>query len=140
MNKTHIYGMLLFLAGIASGMLITWHNPANTPQEPALSIPHMTESIGENITYNLFLYNSGTQEMHIVSVEPIFNEDIGQILTSDDLKIPVNKILQPGSAIEIYGSADINNTNLTKTDILKIETVTEGFNVTSVTSCMLAGY
>jgi hypothetical protein len=145
MNKTYIYSMLLFIAGIAIGMFITW-DLTNVPQEATLSISQMAESIGgaeygnniTNISYKLFLYNSGVQEMHIVSVEPIFNGKLEQMLASDDLKMPVNNKLQPGSAIEIHSIVDINNTNLSKTDILEMDIVTAGFNVTSVTSCMLA--
>ncbi len=139
MNKIHIYNILLFIAGIVIGMLITW-DLANVPQEATLSIPQMAEGIGENITYKLFLYNGGVQEMHIVSIEPIFNRDLRQLLTKDDIKIPVDKVLQPGSAVEIHGTVDLNSKKISKTDILEMETVTEGFNVTSVTSCMLAGY
>lgn len=137
MKQENIYSILLFIAGIAIGSLFTC-DITNEPHEATLSIPHMTEGIGENITYKLFLYNSGVQEMYIISIEPIFNEKLGQILEIDNIIMPVNKMLQPGSAIEIHGIVDLNNTNLSKTDFFEIDTVIVGFNVTSVTSCMLA--
>lgn len=136
MKQENIYSIMLFIAGIAVGSLVTW-NLTNEPQETTLSIPHMTEGIGENITYKLFLYNSGVQEMYIISIEPIFNRKLGRILGTDNVIMPVNKMLQPGSAIEIHGIVDLNNTNLSKTDFLEMDTVTAGFNVTSVTPCML---
>ncbi|WP_370576081.1 hypothetical protein [Methanomethylovorans sp.] len=136
MKQENIYSILLFIAGIAIGSLVTW-DITNEPQEATLSIPHMTEGIGENITYELFLYNSGVQEMYIISIDPIFKGKLGQILGIDNIILPVNKMLQPGSAIELHGIVDLNNTNLSKTDFLEMDTVTVGFNVTSVTSCML---
>ncbi|WP_370572578.1 hypothetical protein [Methanomethylovorans sp.] len=136
MKQENIYSILLFIAGIAIGSLVTW-DITNEPQKATLSIPHMTEGIGENITYKLFLYNSGVQEMYIISIEPIFKGKLGQILGIDNIILPVNKMLQPGSAIELHGIVDLNNTNLSKTDFLEMDTVTVGFNVTSVTSCML---
>ncbi len=75
--------------------------------------------------------------MYIISIEPIFKGKLGQILGIDNIILPVNKMLQPGSAIELHGIVDLNNTNLSKTDFLEMDTVTVGFNVTSVTSCML---
>ncbi len=42
MKQENIYSILLFIAGIAIGSLVTW-DITNEPQKATLSIPHITK-------------------------------------------------------------------------------------------------
>ena len=140
MDRTLVFGIILFLFGLMLGLSIPWesHSPV---QETVLSISDSTHSIGSAVdnstdvqlySYNFTLYNHGNQEIYVEYAEPVFSEEFGKLLLSDDHRIYVNKSIIPESTVQISRDAEFNMTGLSKADIFQIETFTTEIEVNSM--------
>ncbi|MDW7733350.1 MAG: hypothetical protein SCH66_13105 [Methanolobus sp.] len=140
MDRTLIFGIVLFLFGLVVGLSIPGET-SGAVQEDILGISGSTQTMGsagansndlQLYSYNYTLYNSGSQGIYVRYVEPVFNEEFEKLVISEDRRIYVNKSIGPESAIQVSGNVEFNMTGLSKEDILKIEHLTTGIEVNSV--------
>lgn len=140
MDRTLIFGIVLFLFGLMVGLSIPWETDSAVPED-VLSIPGSTHTMGsadgnssdlQLYSYNYTLYNSGRQGIYVRYVEPVFNKEFEKLVISEDRRIYVNKSIGPESAIQFSGNVEFNMTGLSKEDILEIEHLTTGIEVNSV--------
>lgn len=140
MDRTLIFGIILFLLGLTVGLSIPWET-GGAAEEDILCIPGSTHTMGspgannsglQLYSYNYTLYNSGSQGIYVRYVEPVFDEEFEKLVVSEDRSIYVNKSIGPESAIQVSGDVEFNMTDLSKEDILDIEYLTTGIEVNSV--------
>lgn len=100
-------------------------------QRPTLEVSYMVQSIGavegkensydvQRFSYTLALANNDKEEVYIKEIHVTLPPEFEQRVTTKNFIIPVNKVIQPKSYIEIENSHEFNATDLTEEDIHKL--------------------
>ncbi|MGM0771723.1 MAG: hypothetical protein ACQESU_08985 [Halobacteriota archaeon] len=144
MDKAVVYGLLIFLLGIAIGYSI--NDMAIVEEVPhGMKVPEMSVGLGlidENntdshrLSYNIFLYNSGDEDVYVNSVEPIFGENISKMAVTENNTIVVDRTINGKSSLKISGQVELNTTGLSKEEISDATEITTigsiiGYNISS---------
>jgi len=140
MDKTLTFGIILFLFGLMIGISLPWDNSDHS-QEDILLIPESTQTMGAaagndtNIqlySYNLTLYNPGSKDIFVESIEPVFQDEFESRMVSDSQRVYVNKSVAGESFIHVEDEVTFNMSGLSKEDIDRMDPLITGIGVNSV--------
>ncbi|KXS44523.1 hypothetical protein HWN40_12675 [Methanolobus zinderi] len=140
MDKTLTFGIILFLFGLMIGISLPWDN-SDQSQEDILLIQESTQTMGaadgndtdiQLYSYNLTLYNPGSKEIFVESVEPAFRDEFESRMVSDSQRVYVNESIAVESYIHVEDEVTFNMSGLSKEDIDRMSPVITGIEVNSV--------
>lgn len=145
MTKNLTCGILIFLLALTILLVAIKENNDSSRAEDGLEIVEAEEASGpvdginntsiEAYTYDFLLYNGGTEEVYLDSVEPLFRKELSARVLTEDHKIVGNKTLKPHSSIHVKGNAEFNLSGLSKEQYLTLDHI-QSVNVT-VTKTLL---
>ncbi len=140
MNKNLICGILIFLLTLTILFIGFKENYDSSQTEDGLKIVEATLVLGsvegvnntsiQTYNYDFALYNEGSEEVYLDSIEPLFSKDFLARVLTEDHKIIGNRTIGPHSTIRVKGQVEFNASGLSKKQILNLARI-YSVNVTS---------
>jgi hypothetical protein len=129
MEKGLSYGLLIIVAIILPGLSSNiWS--CGPVQVEGLFLVDGSSSIGSSdvngsiniYSYSFTLYNSGSDDIYITTVEPVLAQSPYIVSSQDSLRQEINKLVVSGSSLTIQGTIELTG-NVSKEEIMNLEPI-----------------
>ena len=136
MEKSISYGLLIAVAivliGLSSNML-----SCGPVQVEGLFLVGGSSSIGSSdangsnniYSYSFTLYNSGSNDIYITTIEPVLAPSPYVVSSQDSLRQEINKFVVSGSSFTVKGTIELTG-NVSKEELMNLEPIID-VNVSS---------
>ncbi|WMW22795.1 hypothetical protein RE476_02935 [Methanolobus mangrovi] len=129
MEKSHSYVLMIiviaFLISLSTNM---WS--CGPVQIEGLFLVDGSSSIGSSdandsnniFSYSFTLYNSGSNDIYITTIEPVLSQSPYIVSSQDSLRQEINKLVVSGSYVIVEGTIELTG-NVSKEEIMNLEPI-----------------